>query len=113
VAKALGGEIAATVPGVRDAWSLLERGSGGEVPATRVLEDAANTFKDVGKEVQGGHSRLIADLSNLMGELFHVAGLGQLGHILQYMRDAAAGRKHPDGPLTAVKEAVIGGKPAK
>ncbi len=112
-AKAITGEVAAMVPFVRDAVSLLESGRSSTVAPTQMVTDAVNSGKDIWHEAQGQQTRLIQDLSNAIGEWAHIAGLGQLGHILQYMRDTATGKKHADSTAMEVKEAVIGGKPSK
>jgi len=101
------------VPFVRDAVSLLESGRSSTVAPTQMVTDAVNSGKDIWHEAQGQQTRLIQDLSNAIGEWAHIAGLGQLGHILQYMRDTATGKKHADSTAMEVKEAVIGGKPSK
>jgi hypothetical protein len=107
--KAIAAETGAMVPFVRDAVSLLEHGRGGQIAPLQMVTDAVNSGKDLWGEAQGKQTRLIQDLSNAVGEWAHIAGFGQLGHILQYMRDEASGKKHPENAAVAVKEAVIGG----
>ena len=97
------------VPFVRDAVALLEYGRGGTIAPMQMVTDAVNSGKDLWAEAHGQQTRLIQDLSNAMGEWGHIAGLGQLGHILQYMRDVSDGKKSPESTAQAVKEAVLGG----
>ena len=103
--RAITGEVAATVPFVRDAWALIEHGHSGQVGAFQIVEDTINSLKDVAGEVEGKSTRLIQDLFNAVGELAHVAGLGELGHILQHARDVQDGKKEP-----SVWRAVVGGE---
>jgi hypothetical protein len=108
-AKAVAGEVAAMVPFVRDAAALLEHGRAGTVAPMQAMTDVVNAGRDLWNEAHGQSTRLIQDLSNAVGEWAHIAGLGQLGHILQYMRDTAEGKHHPDNAAQAAKEAVVGG----
>jgi hypothetical protein len=107
--KAVAAEVGAMVPFVRDAVSMLEYGRGGTIAPMQMVTDVVNSGKDIWNESQGKQTRLIQDLSNAIGEWAHIAGFGQLGHILQYMRDEANGKKNPENAAMAVKEAVIGG----
>jgi hypothetical protein len=75
----------------------------------QALTDVVNTGRDLWDEANGQSTRLIQDMSNAVGEWAHIAGLGQLGHILQYARDVAEGKHHPDSAAQAAKEAVVGG----
>lgn len=111
--KALTGEVAATVPFVRDGWSFLEQGRASQVAPAQGGSDVLNVGLDLQKEAEGKHSRLIQDTFNSIGEWAHIAGLGQLGHILQYAHDVKDGKKDPETAPQAIKEAVVGGKPAK
>jgi len=103
--KALVAEGSAMVPFVRDAVSILEYGRNPSVAPAQAFSDVLNAGKDLWKEAHGESTRLIQDLSNAIGEWAHIAGLGQLGHILQHMRDVANGKKEP-----SAWHAVVGGK---
>ena len=107
--KAIAGEVGGMVPFVRDAVAMLEYGRGGTIAPMQMVTDAVNSGKDLWDEAHGKQTRLIQDLGNAMGEWGHIAGLGQLGHILQYARDVSNGKKHPESDAQYVKEAVIGG----
>jgi len=108
--KAIGGELAGTVPFVRDAASYLEYQQTPTVSAFRLITDALSTGRDLVHEAQGKESRLLQDLGNAVGEWAHIGGLGQLGHVLQYARDVHAGKKHPESALQYAKEATVGGE---
>jgi hypothetical protein len=107
-AKAISSEATAMVPFVRDAVSILEYGRNPTVAPVQAFADVLNTGKDLYREAQGESTRVIQDLFNAMGEWGHIAGLGELGHILQHARDVAEGKKDP-----SVWQAVVGGKPRK
>lgn len=108
VGKGLLDETAAMVPFVRDAVGILEYGRNPAVAPVQAFSDALNAGKDLWEEAHGKSTRLIQDLSNAIGEWGHIAGLGELGHILQHMRDVAEGKKDP-----SVWHAVVGGKEEK
>lgn len=108
-AKAIAAETGAMVPFVRDAVSLLEHGQSSHVASMQLMIDAVKSGVDIRDEANGKSTRIIQDLSNAIGEWAHIAGLGQLGHILQYARDVSEGQKHPESTPQAVKEAVVGG----
>jgi hypothetical protein len=107
--KAIAAETGAMVPFVRDAVSLLEYGRSNQIAPLQMVTDVTTSAKDFWEEANGKQTRIVQDLANTIGEWAHIAGLGQLGHILQYMRDTSEGKKHQDNPALAVKEAVVGG----
>lgn len=109
IAKAIGAEIAATVPFVRDAASMLEFGkTNADVAPVRLIGDVIKAGKDAIQEAQGESSRIVQDLANAVGEWAHIGGLGQLGHSLQYLRDVYAGKQTPQSVPEAVKGATVG-----
>ena len=107
--KAIAGEVGAMVPFVRDGVTFLEWGHTSPTAPIQALTDVLKSGQDIWEESQGKQTKLIQDLCNSMGEWAHIAGLGQLGHILQYMRETAEGKHHPDTKAQEVKEAVVGG----
>lgn len=113
VAKAIAGEVAGTVPFVRDAWGMFEYGKdqADTVGPLRVASDVVNTVNDLYKEAHGKSSRLITDMLNSIGELFHIGGLGQAGKSLQYLRDARSGKQQPRSAMDVVKGVTVGPPP--
>lgn len=110
IAKAIAGEVAATVPFVRDAVSMLEYDKAdATVAPLRYLTDTYKVGKDVVKEFKGESSRIIQDLGNLVGELFHIGGLGQAGKSGQYIRDVLTGNvPEPANAGVAVRDVLLG-----
>jgi hypothetical protein len=123
-AKSVGGELAATVPFLRNAWKVTEsllnhRQGGADDPVSQSIETGGHTLVDAIREsqhlVKGGkqpHTQIVQDAADLTGILTHIGGLGQLGHVGQFVMNAAENRKGYQGlsPLHAVKKAVIGGE---
>ena len=108
-AKAIGGELAATVPFVRDASSMLEYGhSDQSVAPYRLIGDAYKAGTDVKKELEGNHGKIIQDMGNLIGEWAHIGGLGQAGKTLQYLKDVNDGYQNPANLGEMVQGATIG-----
>lgn len=107
--KALAGEVGGMVPFVRDAVALLEHGHGGTIAPIQAITDAIFSGRDLIKEANGDETKLIQELFNAVGEWSHIAGLGQLGHVLQYARDVSNGNHNPENAAQATKEAIIGG----
>jgi len=114
VAKAITGELAATVPFVRDAWAMIEHDHADQAVApTRLIADVVKTGKDVGAQAEGKPSKLIQDLANVIGEWAHIGGLGQAGKTLQYLEDVREGRQHPESTEQLVRHAAVGAPPKK
>jgi hypothetical protein len=113
--KAITAEAAGTVPGVRDAWSMVEAtlenrdvGSAGQIPPMRMLGDIVKTGADAYKEFNGHDAKPIQDAANALGEWLHIAGLGQAGKTLQYVHDAHTGKEKPHDGVEYLQGATIG-----
>ena len=114
--KAITGEIAGTVPFVRDAWSMIERGdtsSAGTTAPIRIVGDTVKAAIDGYKNVHGQSAKTIQDVSNAVGELFHIGGLGQAGKSLQYLKDVHDGKQDPKTAHDFVTGVTIGPPPKK
>lgn len=108
-AKAITGEIAGTVPFVRDAWSMIEYKNGSsEVAPIRILSDTVKTGQDVIGELQGKQTKIIQDAANAIGELLHIGGLGQAGKTVQYFRELNHGKQHPNSAAQLAHDAALG-----
>lgn len=113
-AKALMSEVGATVPFVRDAENIVTHGAASPVAPVQLVTDLVNSGVMAKQEVvDDKHTRLVQTVANTIGEWAHVGGLGEAGHVLQYLSDVRAGTKQPDGPAEAAKGALIGGPPKK
>lgn len=110
--KALLGEVASTLPLVRNAWQAIEYRDAGTVPALKILDDVVKTGKDAVSEYQGKKTKILQDAGNAIGETAHISGGGQLGKSLQYMRDVHDGKQQPQNVLDYAKGLTIGA-PAK
>ena len=112
-AMGIGGEIAASFPFMRDAWSMIEyphaRGIG-QVAPTRVMFDTVKMAKDILGEFEGEDTKLVQDTANALGALLHIGGAGQAGKTLQYLLDVQRGEETPEDPLQALHDATLGNK---
>lgn len=110
-AKAILGEVAGTVPFVRDAYGMINYGdtsSSGTTAPIRIVGDTVKVAMDAYKGYQGKHSKWVQDTANAMGELFHIGGLGQAGKSLQYLKDVHDGVQNPKSVKDAVTGVTIG-----
>lgn len=114
-AKAIAGEVAGTVPFVREAWSAIEyaKNDVDTVGPLRIIQDVVNSARDAYGETQGKQTRGISDFSNAVGELFHIGGLGQAGKSLQYLRDVHNGKQQPQSAMDIAKGVTVGPPPKK
>jgi hypothetical protein len=113
--KAITGEVASTVPFVRDAWAMIEygtRGSSGTVAPIRIIGDTVAAATDAWHETQGKSTKIIQDTANALGELLHVGGLGQAGKTAQYLREVQEGKQHPQNAAQFAHDAALGPKHA-
>lgn len=111
-AKGIGLELASMVAFVRDAANMIEWEHGDHsVAPTRLIHDVVETGRDIAKEYNGDHSKLVQDLANMVGEWAHIGGLGQAGKTLQYLRDVHEGHEdRPDSAGQAIRDATLGPK---
>lgn len=115
VGMSLTGEVAGTVPFVRDAWSMIERQdtTGDSTAPVRVIGDTVKVGIDAFKAAEGKSSKWVQDISNALGELTHTGGLGQAGKTLQYLKDVHDGKQSPHNAKDFVTGATIGPPPQK
>lgn len=119
MAEAIAGEVAGTVPIVRDAWKAIENYAHygkvdfGDIPTFQAIGNLIEIPIDVAKELDGKSTRIIQHAFDALGQWGHIAGAGQAGHMLQYERDVQAGKKHPDTALAHAKGLLIGGREKK
>ena len=115
VAKALGMEMAGTIPFVRDAASMIEyKGGSSEIAPIHAIHDVIKSGQDVNDELHGKHSKIVQDLANAIGEWAHIGGLGQAGKTLQYLRDVHDGKTpKPTTVPEAIHDATLGPKHPK
>ena len=118
-AEAITGELASTVPFVRDCWKAIEgqirygKMDFGMTPLNQVASNVINIPIDIQKELGGTESRIIQHLFDTLGQIGHIAGMGQAGHSLQYQRDVNSGKVQPDGPGDYFKHLLLGGSTKK
>lgn len=110
-AKAIAGEVAASVPFVRDAVSMVEGyRNAGLVSAESWLATMVAAGKGLYKagtdpNYQG---KWIRDTANAVGMGLHIPGLGQVGTSAQYLADVQAGKEQPQSAAEMSKGAVTG-----
>ncbi len=116
---AIAGELAGTVPLVRDAWKSVEMAyqgrkidtdTIGQLPVFKGLGLVIKVPADIYQELSGKDSKIIQDSMDALGIFGHVSGAGQLGHMLQYQRDVNSGKVYPDDTADYAKHLVIGGR---
>ncbi len=113
---AITGEIASTVPLLRDGWSMVEAMAEGRdwkssaltLPPVRVAGDFVQAVTDAIKETEGKSTRIIQDAANAIGEVFHIAGLGQAGKTAQYLEDVHTGKQKPQSVPALISGATLG-----
>jgi hypothetical protein len=117
LAKAITGEAASMVPFVREAWAALEPTLEGKrfdansllkIPATQLIGNTMAVPIDLYHEAQGQHTRIIQHLADAVGQNFHISGMGQLGHAIQYERDVADGKQAPKDAAEHIRGATLG-----
>jgi GNAT superfamily N-acetyltransferase len=111
IAKAILGEIAASVPFVRDAVSMVQGyKNAGMVPVESLMAQLVLAVKDISHQVQGDGKggNAIKDVLNVVGTGLHIPGLGQLGSTLQYEADVRSGKENPKDGLEHIKGLVLG-----
>jgi len=110
-AKAITGEVAGTVPLVRDAYSMIQDNrNAGVVGAESWISRVVRGGKDVVQLAQGKEpKKLIQDVADAAGMGLHIPGLGQIGKSLQYMRDVSNGEQQPANALEYAQGMVVGG----
>ncbi|MGN6580168.1 MAG: hypothetical protein ACTHJ1_09300 [Bordetella sp.] len=108
VAKAIGGEIASTVPMLREAVGMLKGYSNVGLPSLmQTLAAIKKPFQDVYEAAQGKPTHApIKDAGNALGLM--VPGLGQLSASLQGAHDIAAGTYQPQGLGDAARAVLMG-----
>lgn len=125
-AKSVAGEVADTVPLVRDAWKTFEglamtaRGNYGNapsIPALQSVEAPAKAAADVvriGQAMKEGksipHTQVAQDVADTVGIWGHIAGAGMAGHVAQYALNVAQGHGGGGTPAHEVKKALVGGQ---
>lgn len=105
-AKAILGEVAASVPFVRDAVSMVEgyKHAGQVAPEgwLATMVQAGHDIATIGDKSAKGAP--IKDIANALGQGLHIPGLGQLGTSLQYLDDVHKGKERADN----VKDVLVG-----
>jgi hypothetical protein len=115
-AKAIGDELAGTVPVVRDIPRMLEGFSNaGQVSAVAWIATVLKPFKDAHDIYDDkGVKRPIADIGDALGMGLHIPGLGQLSKTAQYLSDVKEGKiPEPDNTGQFVWESLMGHKEHK
>ena len=107
-AKAITGEFAGMVPGLRDAWSALKGfNDAGLSPLMRALSAGGKPFKDAWDAAHGKQPKApIKDLGNAIG--LAIPGAGQIGTTLQYAADVKSGKQHPKGAADLARGLALG-----
>jgi len=110
-AKAIAGEVASSVPFVRDAVGMVEgyRNAGmvsAENWLSTIVSAAKSTYKAATDPNAKGH--WIRDTANAVGMGLHVPGLGQAGQSLQYLEDVRTGKEQPHDAAEYAKGVVTG-----
>lgn len=119
--KAIMNEVAGTVPFVREAANAVNYARHGDMksamaeaaqnPVFRIAGDVMQSAADVYKVAQGKSSRVVSDVANALGELFHIGGLGQAGKSLQYLEDVHTGKQNPKSLKDFATGVTIGPPP--
>jgi hypothetical protein len=113
--EAITGELASTVPLVRECWRAIEsqihygKVDFGQLPVFQVAGNAINIPIDGWKEMHGQETKIIQHTFDMLGQLGHIAGAGQAGHMIQYQRDVNSGKANPTGPGDYSKHMLVGG----
>lgn len=110
-AKAIGGEVASSVPFVRDVVSMFEGYShAGQVAAESWLATMVKAATDTYHAATNPDAKgaVVKDVANAAGMGLHIPGLGQAGTTLQYIRDLQSGKAHPQGAWEMTKGLVTG-----
>ncbi len=107
-AKAITGEFAGMVPGLRDAWSAIKGfPDAGISPLMRALSSAGKPFKDAWDAAHGKRPKApIKDIGNAVGLL--IPGAGQIGTTLQYAADVKTGKQHPKNAADVARGLAFG-----
>ena len=112
VGKAITGEVAASVPLVRDAWSMAQGFShAGVVGAESWMSTLVNGGKAIYKLTQGEASKgkPIQAVADALGMGLHIPGLGQLGKSAQYLTDVHTGAQpKPESTGALIKNTLVG-----
>ena len=109
-AKAITGDVAGTVPMVRDAYAMVEGyRNAGVVGAESWLSTLTKAGGDVVKVAQGKEpKKLVADVADAIGMGLHIPGLGQIGKSAQYIRDVSNGEQNPANALEYAQGMLVG-----
>jgi hypothetical protein len=115
IAKAVLGEVAGSLPMVREAAQMANGfNKAGVVGAESWVSTMVNAAKDVVKIAKGDEpNRPIADIADAVGMGLHIPGLGQLGKTAQYIADVNAGKIHPHSTWEFIHDAALGHKEHK
>lgn len=107
-AKAIAGEIASTVPMLREAVGMLKGYSNVGLPSLmQTLAAIGKPFQDIDHAAQGKPVRApIKDVGNATGML--IPGLGQLSATAQGIHDIATGAYQPQGFGDAARAVLMG-----
>jgi hypothetical protein len=111
-AKAITGEYAGMVPGLRDAWAGLRALKGqsndaGMAPLMQALSYGGKPFKDAYDAATGNAPRApIKDLGNAIG--LAIPGLGQVGSTIQYAEDMRTGKAKPKNIIDVSRGLALG-----
>lgn len=107
-AKAITGEFAGMVPGLRDAWSAIKGfPDAGISPLMRALSSGGKPFKDAWDAAHGKQPKApIKDAGNAIGLL--IPGAGQIGTTLQYAADVKTGKQHPKNAVDVARGLAFG-----
>lgn len=111
VGKAILGEVAASVPLMRDAYSMAEGYSHAGMVATESwFANIVLAGKDILHMAQGDSSKgsPAKDILNTIGTSLHIPGMGQLGTSIQYLANVKSGKEAPQNALEFAKGVALG-----
>jgi len=113
-AAAIAEEVAAQVPFVRDAASMVEGYKGaGMVPPENWVATMVQALKDIYKATGDEESKgsPIRDVANAVGMGLHLPGAGQIGTSLQYLENVRTGKESPENVFDFARGLVTGHGP--
>jgi hypothetical protein len=97
MAKAAADEVAGILPGIRDAWKMVQgyRGAG-FVGIESALSSLVKPINDAVKVAQERDVHTgIRDTADAIGTFTHIPGFGQAGASIQYLRNVQTGYEQP------------------
>lgn len=107
IGKAIGSEVASTVPFVRDAVGIIE---GFHNAGMVAAENWLATMIQAGTDVAKGNGK-VKNIANAAGMGLHIPGLGQIGTSVQYVKDVHSGKEHPANAAEYAQGVITGHGP--